>query len=342
MNQPLISVIVPVYNVEDYLEKCINSILNQSYKNIEIILIDDGSEDNSGSLCDKYERSCKNIKVIHKENEGLGFARNSGLDIMKGKYVTFIDSDDWVSCDLILNMYQALKDNRVEFCKGGFQRSTHAGDVVSITQYKKEIFEGNRAAKDMLPRMIGSSPDAHDSFEMCVCASLYCTNIIKTNNIRFPSERVLISEDMVFNIDYLQNSDGACSIDAVDYYYRMNEESLSHRYRTDRMEASEYFYNEMRGKLESMGYGSETILRLNRMFFIYVRMSIGQEKKSISGHDRNTSLGIIQKICENSTVKKTIEEYPVERLGTRQRMFLKLIKYKMSSILYIFANMGLM
>ena len=250
MDQPLISIIVPVYNVDKYLEKCINSLLDQTYENIEIILIDDGSKDKSGSICDVYSDNYKNIKVVHKENAGLGYARNTGLEMTHGNYVTFVDSDDWVSQDLIQHMYIAMTENKVDFCKSGFQQVKNNGEIVSITQYNNELFAGEKAAKELLPRMVGSSPYVHDSLEMCVCGVLYNTEIIKKRKIRFPSERELISEDLVFNIEYLQYSNGACSIEAVDYNYRINSISLSHRYRTDRLEASAFFYKEMRKKLE--------------------------------------------------------------------------------------------
>lgn len=92
----LISVIVPVYNVEKYLGKCVDSIINQTYKNLEIILVDDGSKDNSGTICDEYSKKDKRVKVIHKENGGAAAARNTGLDICKGEYISFVDSDDWI------------------------------------------------------------------------------------------------------------------------------------------------------------------------------------------------------------------------------------------------------
>lgn len=342
MEKPLISIIVPVYNVEKYLRQCIESILAQSYKNIEIILVDDGSKDRSGDICDEYKIKHPNIKVIHKENAGLGFARNSGLKLVGGKYVTFIDSDDWASQELIEHLYKAMIENSVDFCKSGFQHVRNNGEIVSVKRYQNTLFEGNKAAKELLPRMIGSAPQRHDSLEMCVCGVLYNTEIIKENKIEFPSERVLISEDLVFNIDYLQYANGACSIDSVDYNYRMNDESLSRSYRADRFIASTYFYKEMKKKLEGLGYGTDTILRLDRMFFIYICMSIGQEKKSVSGHDKKTSIHNVRMICEDEIVQKTIDEYPVELLGIKQRLFLRLIQHKICWLLYFLANRDFM
>lgn len=123
MKQPKVSIIVPVYNVEKYLDRCMQSLLGQTLKELEIILVDDGSPDNSPALCDNYESASDNlhwpiIKVIHKINEGLGFARNSGLEIATGEYIAFLDSDDFVD----VNMYEQLylkakaKDIDVVYC----------------------------------------------------------------------------------------------------------------------------------------------------------------------------------------------------------------------------------
>lgn len=127
MNNPLISVIVPCYNVEKYLPKCVESILSQTYKNLEIILVDDGSPDNCGKICDDYAARDSRIKVIHKENGGLSDARNVALDIMKGEYVTFIDSDDYVANDYVEFLYKLIAKNDVRMsvtCHQTFEEGT--------------------------------------------------------------------------------------------------------------------------------------------------------------------------------------------------------------------------
>ena len=108
MHYPLISVIVPVYKTEKYLNKCIESIVNQTYENLEIILVDDGSPDNCPSICDSWAEKDKRIKVIHKENAGVSAARNSALEIFSGKYVSFVDSDDWIDNDCIEYLYNSV------------------------------------------------------------------------------------------------------------------------------------------------------------------------------------------------------------------------------------------
>ena len=121
MNE-LISIIIPIYNVEKYLHCCINSVIRQTYKNLEIILIDDGSPDNCGKICDEYAKKDNRIKVIHKENGGLSSARNAGLDIAKGEYISFVDSDDYVAENFIEKLYKLCKENDADIAECDFYR----------------------------------------------------------------------------------------------------------------------------------------------------------------------------------------------------------------------------
>ena len=114
MKNELVSIIVPAYNVEKYIKKCINSLINQTYKNIEIILVDDGSTDGTGKICDLFSKKDKRIKVIHKENGGLSDARNCGIDIATGNYILLVDSDDYVDLEIVEFLYNNLKENNAD------------------------------------------------------------------------------------------------------------------------------------------------------------------------------------------------------------------------------------
>lgn len=140
MAEPLISVIIPVYKVEQYLDRCLKSVVNQTYKNLEIILVDDGSPDRCPKMCDEWAEKDQRISVIHKENNGLGAARNSGIDNSNGVYITFIDSDDWISNDYIEQLYHHLSEYQADMAIGGY---------VKTDTYTTEIFE-ERANKDVV------------------------------------------------------------------------------------------------------------------------------------------------------------------------------------------------
>ena len=331
----MISVIVPIYNVDKYLKECIDSIINQTYKDIEIILVDDGSTDESGKICDDYKKKNNNIKVIHKKNNGLGFARNSGMEIMTGEYVTFVDSDDYIESNLLEKMLSETKKYNLDICKTGFQRIDDNHNKFQITSYKNEMFNNDEVKKNLLPRMIGSSPEHKDSIEMCVWGVLYKTDIIKKYGIKFPSERELISEDLVFNINYLQHAKRALTSSMVGYNYRYNMNSLTKKYKEKRFDMCKVFYNTIKEVLIDYQYTQDTIYRLDRMFFINLRMCISQEKPSVSHKNKKEILSSINKICNDEQVKKIISEYPVQKLGFKQKMFIKLIDNKSSYILYL-------
>lgn len=142
MNQELISIIVPIYKVEQYLEQCISSIVNQSYKTIEIILIDDGSPDKCPLICDSWAKKDNRIIVIHKNNGGLSDARNEGLKQASGYYITFVDSDDWIDPMYVESMYRALVDNQAQICATG-SIEHYINENKTIIQ-KKEPFVGDR------------------------------------------------------------------------------------------------------------------------------------------------------------------------------------------------------
>lgn len=154
MNSPLVSVIVPVYNVAPYLEQCLDSIVNQSYRNLEIILVDDGSTDESGAICDRYAEQDSRIRVVHKENGGLSSARNVGLDKMTGEWVLFVDSDDWIELNTLELLFEQ-KDECAEIVEFGivhvfethrdeclFRRELTSGVNILISLFRDQPFHG--------------------------------------------------------------------------------------------------------------------------------------------------------------------------------------------------------
>ena len=148
--EELITIVVPIYKVEDCLKICIDSILNQTYKNLEIILVDDGSPDNCDKICDEYAKKDKRIKVIHKENGGLSDARNAGMKIATGKYITFIDSDDYVSNDYVEYLYNLIKKYNVKLSICDFKKIFKETDFIANAETKVEVLNSENALKNLL------------------------------------------------------------------------------------------------------------------------------------------------------------------------------------------------
>ena len=138
---PLVSIIVPVYNVKPYLNRCVNSLLGQSYQNMELLLVDDGSTDGSETLCDEYAAQDARVRVLHKKNGGLSDARNAGVDAAKGEYLSFVDGDDWVSPYYIENLYRALEQAGADFSASCFEEVFEGQPVQSVPTERLEAFE---------------------------------------------------------------------------------------------------------------------------------------------------------------------------------------------------------
>ena len=147
---PFVSIIVPVYNVESYLRRCLNSILLQSYSNIEVIVVDDGSTDLSGTICDEYQKQDSRVKVIHKTNQGLGAARNTGLKIAKGEYISFVDSDDYIDLNMIEVLLEAcLKtESEIAICAVEYELLDNT-KIINFTTSKETIYSSQQAIQNL-------------------------------------------------------------------------------------------------------------------------------------------------------------------------------------------------
>lgn len=167
MNE-MISIVVPIYNVEKYLEKCIDSMLNQSYKNIEIILVNDGSTDSSGEICDRYADIDNRITVIHKKNGGLSDARNAALDVAKGSYVTFVDSDDYIKEDYILYLYTLLRKYKSDISVCEFDYMEESGKRINhpFADNREMIFDREMGLKKLLGQKLYTNSSSGKLFKM--------------------------------------------------------------------------------------------------------------------------------------------------------------------------------
>ena len=209
----LISVIIPIYNVEEYLERCINSVINQTYKNIEIILVDDGSSDRCGMICDKYAEKENRIKVLHKKNGGLSDARNSGIEVANGEYITFIDSDDYVSCDYVEYLYYILKkyNTRISCC--GHYICFHEKNISKSSLIEKKISK-IEALKDIL---------YDKEIDICSWGKLYDSKLFE--NIKFPKGKLF--EDTATTYLLFDLCDNISIGNKCKYHYVMRDNSIT-------------------------------------------------------------------------------------------------------------------
>lgn len=306
MVNELISVIVPIYNVEKYIERCVKSIINQTYTNLEIILVDDGSTDDSSDICDQFID--KRIKVIHKDNGGLGSARNAGLDAASGKYVTFVDGDDEIAGNHIENLYRLIALEKCDTCLCGHTKVYPNSRIENENYLKKHCFEGQEILKKVLSRMMGSEPGKYDKIEMSVCMALYSNEIIQANGIRFVSEREFISEDLIFDFDYYPNCQRIVVSEDVGYYYYDNIGSLTTRYNPNRFELQKKMTQEEIRRAKALSIYEESRYRIYSTFMGITRYSIKLEQKFAQENGMEMAKNNIKTICCDPMIKEALAE----------------------------------
>ena len=213
MEKDLISIIIPVYKVEKFLEKCVNSVLNQTYKNLEIILVDDGSPDNCPALCDELAKKDKRIKVIHKKNGGVSSARNDGLDNATGKYICFVDSDDYIEPTYAEELHKAITENDVQMAVCEFY---------DVYENKKEV--GFPFERDFVFN-ISNTEKFNNNIEKLSSPTnkIYITEVLKNHRFR---TNLKYGEDQIFNYDYIEKIQSIACIHKSLYNYVANSGSF--------------------------------------------------------------------------------------------------------------------
>ncbi len=212
----VISIIIPVYNTSNYLRECIESVLNQSFSDFELLLIDDGSTDCSYEICQEYKAKDKRIRVFQKQNSGVSDTRNMGLDHAKGEYVSFCDSDDFIDKEMYQILYETMIKNNVDRVCGGYNYVYENNRVVRC---KPRISDGRYTSKHIIKRMIDDGTLSGVLFSG-VNNSLFKRSIIEKYNVRF-NKKVKYNEDSLFSISYMINSSSIYALQSKPlYYYR--------------------------------------------------------------------------------------------------------------------------
>lgn len=318
----MISVIVPVYNVEKYLRNCLDSIINQTYTDLEIILIDDGSTDKSGAICDEYAQKDARIKVVHKENGGLSSARNVGLDVASGEYVTFIDSDDYIEFDTVSSVVDAISKEHVEIVlirekqvniKG--ETTKIVGDKPTNTTFFKD--------KDFLIDLV------FDKQVNGACDKFYKREFIR--DLRFEEGRHH-GEDMLFNVCYLDCVKNVGYIDSIKYSYVANEGSVTHSSFNSHSEDNIYFKDKVYAIVKDKYPKYSNILarrcfvaRLTLLRLIYNSRKNKQQLKLIK-EIQNYLKQNYKQIKKHLSKKEKMEYFLFRHVRSCYFLYLKLIK----------------
>jgi glycosyltransferase involved in cell wall biosynthesis len=246
-----ISIIVPVYKVETYLEKCLESIVSQTYTNLEIILVDDGSPDRSGEICDKWAINDNRIKVLHKKNGGLSDARNKGIEIATGQYLVFVDSDDYIDKDMILSLHALIKERNADICICNYYIVRENGDVV------KESYTMDQTVLTGRQVLTNKLFEDHSWIWIVAWNKMYKKALF--SEIRYAIGKLHEDEFIAHEI-YNQCNNVACTDEPLYYYVQRTGSIMSQENNIHRLDSAEAYFQRAL-YLEEKGYDFSTIER---------------------------------------------------------------------------------
>ena len=321
--QPLISVIVPIYNVEDYLNRCVDSIINQTYKNLEIILVDDGSPDNCPQMCDDYAKKDSRIRVVHKENGGLSDARNAGMKVATGEYVSFIDSDDYISLDFYETLLETIVDNDSDIVECGVVKFYEDNN---FDEYNDDLKVTNYETVDALDGLIIENP-----FKQHVWNKLYKSSVA----LDIPYAVGKLNEDEFWTYQVFGKAKKVTRINKTMYYYfQRNGSIMGNGYNIRRLDALE-------GKMNRQAYIEKNfpVLTTKAKVDLYGSCMFAYQcvLKFMSGNDKKKACKIIRDY--KNRCKLTTDE--INSITDSSRKYYKLAKFnfyiccKMKAVLNI-------
>ena len=335
MKNSKISIIVPVYNVEKYLKECIESLINQTYKDLEILLIDDGSKDNSGKICDEYANKDKRIKVIHQENSGVSKTRNYGIELATGDYVMFVDSDDWLeenTCELLIKEIKTQNKDMIifNFCKEFENKCIRNANYQNIS----DDFDIKKIQAKILAPTMNVPGIAGKGYSLAV-NKIILKDVIKNNRFLFEGKKS-VYEDGLFYYLLLENKIKIGFLNEYLYHYRIIPSSLSHSYNKDIFEINDIIVkniNNQRNNHKNDSYYDESFAirkMLNIIYVISLNINTKINKKNILYKRKQ-----IKQELEKAVYRDIYTTIRINNLDKKLKIYYLLFRYKMYFMILI-------
>lgn len=337
---PKISIIVPIYNVDKYLKRGIESIQNQSLKDIEIILINDGSKDESLSICKEYAKTDKRIVIIDKLNGGVSSARNAGLKIARGDYIGFVDPDDWIEKDMYNSLYDKVVKYESDVVMCNYVKDDGKKRIPIKISYKRKNLNKKDITEWLIPNMIG--PKNINSNAETIMGSVFRLLVKRTliidNNILF-KEDIPYMEDLVWSIELFLKTKDIVLDEGVYYHYMDNDNSAVKIYRHNLNELNNIVYNNIeRALIKEDAYLNAKDRLDNR----YIQTQINLIANAIHADNKNNTIEKLKEISEiisNAKFQELIKTIDTDGYTLRKRMILYALKKQKRMLVYIYYNM---
>lgn len=324
MEKYKISIIVPVYNAQKYLEKCVSSLKAQTYKNLEILLIDDGSRDESGKMCDALADQDDRIKVIHKENGGLISAWKRGVQESTGEYLSFVDSDDWVDLNMIEEMAQHLTGNTREIIASDYVIERSGGNQEYVYQrLVSGVYDRKRIEAEVIPNLLGSE---HRYITFSRCMKLIARGLIE-DNAHYSNEKIVMGEDLTVMIPSLIDCGRLVVMDHKAYYHYLHvDASMAHKYDKNMYKNIRLLRQIILQVIEDKFAGEERKARQKQADGEYIFLLLLVLKNEARGNPEGYRRNILE-ICRTAEIRELVRNTPVTVEETSNRLLYLVLKH---------------
>lgn len=328
--KPIVTVVIPVYNVEPYLDRCVASVAGQTCEALEILLVDDGSTDGCPAMCDAWARKDSRIRVIHKQNAGLGMARNTGIENATGEYICFFDSDDYIAPDTVEKALNTAREHAAEVVVFGFTPVRRGGEkgAAVIPSTPQAVYEGEEVTARFLPELVAPDPRSGDrtGLQMSACMALFSMELIRRSGWRFVSERQIISEDVYSLLHLYRHVRRVAVLPGAFYFYCENQSSLTHTFQLDRIGKLNRFYEACQTACDELGYGDEVRMRLDHVYFSFVIAALKMAAKAPGRQGRRLAFaamkdGQFQNILQKADLRYELGPRKILLHAIRKKFF---------------------
>lgn len=333
----MVSIIVPIYKVEKYINKCIDSILNQKLKDFELILVDDGSPDNCGKICDEYSKKDNRIKVVHKKNGGLVSARQAGFKVSTGEYIGFVDGDDYIEENMFFDMMEKAKEYNADMVLCDFFHLYPDKKVKSKQYFEGGFYDKKSLEKYIYPKMIFSGSYYSFGFTPSCWSKIFKREVLE-NNIMKVDTRIKMGEDAAFTYPCMLDSNNIYFIkNKYLYNYRINPKSMTQSYDKNLWNIILLPYYRLKEK--SFESDFDISFQLSYYLLYLINFVIRNEAKAGKIKSLKDKIKIIKEILYNDDILNAIKEVDLNILPNHTKTIVKFIRKKSVLGLYIYINM---
>lgn len=335
MQQALVTVVVPIYNVERYLDRCIESLVGQTYRNLEILLIDDGATDRCPEICDRWAQTDTRVRVVHQSNAGLGMTRNAGIRLARGEYLCLLDGDDYFTSDAVEKLVRKIQSEHAEMVCFGFSSVDANGrNLDAFIPGMEKTYRAEAVQKEFLPEYVAPDPRKKGPrlLYMSACMAMYDMELIRRSGWQFVSERQIISEDVYALLDLMRYVQSVTVLPEALYCYRQNTDSLSRSYRPGRYEKIKHFYLETQRLCQEIGYDREVVFRLSEPFISFALGAMKQE--AAAALPRTVRMENLRRIIDDPLLQRILLQSAGNAMSVTRRIMCFCLRHKFYWICY--------